>query len=133
MPNLSLNWQFWFFGQNLHKNSTSSQKQKKQTLSLCSAIGISLGTKFQLEVTILIFWTKFAQKGYFWSKIEKMKTTIEFCRFGLVYVPNSSLIWEIRCFRLNLPKKGISSWKQKKWSSPLNSAWSNQFSYEISA
>ena len=28
-------------------------------------VQISSGTKFQLELTILIFWTKFAQKGYF--------------------------------------------------------------------
>ena len=34
-------------------------------------IRISLGTKFQLKVTILIFWTKFAQKGELWSETEK--------------------------------------------------------------
>ena len=28
----------------------------------------SLGTKFQLKLTILILWTKFAQIRYFWSK-----------------------------------------------------------------
>ena len=28
-------------------------------------VQISSGTKFQLELTILIFLTKFAQKGYF--------------------------------------------------------------------
>ena len=32
---------------------------------------LSLDTKFQLKPTIFIFWTKFAQKGYFWSKIER--------------------------------------------------------------
>ena len=31
------------------------------------------GIKFQLNFTILIFWTKFAQKGYFRSKTEKNK------------------------------------------------------------
>ena len=29
-------------------------------------IRISLGTKLQYKLTISIFWTKFAQKGYFW-------------------------------------------------------------------
>ena len=31
-----------------------------------------LDTNFQLKMTVLIFWTKFAQKGYFWSKTEKL-------------------------------------------------------------
>ena len=47
-------------------------------------IPIIVGTKFQLELTILIFWTKFAKKGYFQSKTEKVKTTIEFWIFKLV-------------------------------------------------
>ena len=29
---------------------------------------VFLNTKFQLKLKILIFWTKFAQKGYFWFK-----------------------------------------------------------------
>ena len=32
----------------------------------------------------VFFWTKFAQKGYFWLKTEKVNTTIEFCIFDLV-------------------------------------------------
>ena len=35
-------------------------------------IRISLGNKFQLKLKILAFWIKFAQKGYFWSKTEKV-------------------------------------------------------------
>ena len=31
-----------------------------------------VGTKFQLKLTTLIFWTKFAQKGYFQSKIKQV-------------------------------------------------------------
>ena len=38
-------------------------------------IQISLGTKFQLTLTIIIFLTKFEQKGFFWSKTEKVNTT----------------------------------------------------------
>ena len=34
-------------------------------------IRLGLGTKIQLKLTILIFWTEFAQKGYFQSKTEK--------------------------------------------------------------
>ena len=33
-------------------------------------VRISLGTKFHLKLKILIFWTKFAQNGYFWLKTE---------------------------------------------------------------
>ena len=43
-----------------------------------------LDTKFQLKLTILIFWTKFAKKGYFQSKAEKLNIPIEFCIFELV-------------------------------------------------
>ena len=38
-------------------------------------IQISLGTKFQLKLTILIFLTTFTEKGFFWSKTEKVNTT----------------------------------------------------------
>ena len=43
-----------------------------------------LGTKFQLELTVLIFWIKFDQKWYFQFKTEKVSTAIEFCIFELV-------------------------------------------------
>ena len=77
-------------------------------------IQISLGTKFQLKLTILIFWTKFAQKGYFQSKTEKVNSTTEFCIFKLVLVPNFSLNWQFWFFWPDLPKKGFSGLKQKK-------------------
>ena len=47
-------------------------------------IQVILGTKFQLELKILTFWTKLAQKGYFWSKTEEVNITIELCLFELV-------------------------------------------------
>ena len=42
------------------------------------------GARFWLKLTILTFWTKFAQKGHFWSKTEKVNITIEFFTFELV-------------------------------------------------
>ena len=68
------------------KNCVSGIKQKKWTPPLNSAyIHISLGTKFQLKLTILFFFGGgdqiCSQKGYFQSKTEKVKTTIEFCIF----------------------------------------------------
>ena len=44
----------------------------------------SLGTTFQLKLTILVFSTKFAQKCCFQSKTEKVNTTIQFCILELV-------------------------------------------------
>ena len=46
-------------------------------------VRISVGTKFQLKLIILIFWTKFAQKGYFHSKRKRVNSIIEFCIFEL--------------------------------------------------
>ena len=58
-----------------------------------------------LKLTILIFGPNF-HKSKFRSKTEKINTTIEFCIFELVQVPNFSLIWEIWFFGDKLPKKG---------------------------
>ena len=88
-------------------------------------IWISLGTKFQLKLIILTSWTKFAQKGYFQSKIKKVNNITEFCIFQLLYVSSVILNWQFWHFGSNLPKKGISNWKRKKWTLPLNSGYSN--------
>ena len=66
----------------------------------------------------MISWVKFSQKGCFWSQTEKVNITTEFCVFELVYVPNFSSNWQIWFFGPNLPKKGISGQKRKKWTSP---------------
>ena len=95
-------------------------------------IQISLGAKFQLKLTVLIFWTKFAQKGYFQSKTQKMNITIEFYIFELVLVPTFTLNNQLWILGPNLPKKGISCWKWKNWTSPLHFAYSNYFEYQIS-
>ena len=70
-------------------------------------IRISLSTKFQLKLTILIFWTNFTWKRCFWSKKEKVKIANELWIFELVYVTNLSLKWRFWFFGSNLPKRGI--------------------------
>ena len=51
-----------------------------------------------------------------------MNITIEFCIFKLVLVPNFSLNWQFWFFfYTKFVPKSISSPKQKKWTSPLNS------------
>ena len=74
--------------------SQSKKERVNSTHHWILHIQISLGTKFQLKLTILIFWTIFAQKGYFQSLSEKMNTTIKFCIFKSVYIPNFSLNWQ---------------------------------------
>ena len=69
-----------FFRQTCKKRSKTEKEHHQRILHIQN----SLGTKFQLKLTILIFWTKFAQNGYFRSKTEKVNTTIEFCIFDLV-------------------------------------------------
>ena len=58
IPNFDWNWQFSFFGPNLAKKRLFPAENRKgeQHLSVLH-IQISLGTKFQLKLTILIFWT----------------------------------------------------------------------------
>ena len=90
VSNFSSNWQFWCFGRNLPPKRHFQSKMAKvnTTIEFCIS---KLGTKFQLKLTILIFWTKFFQKGYFWLKSEKVNMTIEFCIFELAWIPNFSL------------------------------------------
>ena len=90
-------------------------------------IQISLGTKFQLKLTILIFLTTFTQKGFFWSKTEKVNTT--YFQRNSAY-PNQfnakfQLKLTILILRIKFAQKGIPSQKLKKLTS-LNSAYSDQ-------
>ena len=107
------------------KKWTSQKQKKSEHHHWILHIPIGLAIKFQLKLIILILWTKFAQKGYFRSKTKKANITIEFCIFQLDLLANLTLNWQFRHFRPNLPKKSISNQKQKKWTSSLNSAYSN--------
>ena len=51
VSSFSLNWQFWFFGPNLHRKSTSGLKQKSEHYHWILHIQIRLVTKFQLKLT----------------------------------------------------------------------------------
>ena len=54
-------------------------------------------------------------KRYFQSKTQNVNIINEFCIFKLVLVPDFSLNWQYWFFWLDLPKKGFSGLKQKKW------------------
>ena len=94
--NTTIEVQFWSFRPNLPKKGflpktflvEYGQSENHHWILLNRII---LCTKFELELTILIFWIKFDQKGYFRSKIEKMNTTLELSIFELIWVTNFSL------------------------------------------
>ena len=99
------------------KKSTSSQKQKSEQHHWILHIRIWLATKFQLKVTILIFWTKFAKKGYFWSKTRKANSIFFHWIFfiGIRLATKISLKLTILIFWTKFStQKGISDGKWEK-------------------
>ena len=114
-----------------------------------------IATKFHLKMTLLNFWIKLTQKGYFRTK--KMEITIEFYIFKLIQILNFSfnkqfgflkqiskkiytsgqkhkkMNMRLQFFEPNFPKRlPIFSLKQIKQTPPLNFAYSNQSLYQIS-
>ena len=63
MPSFSSNWQIWFFGPNLHKIKFPVKDRKSEHHHGILHIWISPGTKLQLKLIILSFWTRFTQKS----------------------------------------------------------------------
>ena len=124
VPNFCLNWHFWFFEPNLPKEYLV-KIGKRWTTYESDIFQIS---RYQTSAWRIIF----ASKWYFQSKTEKVNSTTKFCVFKLVLLPNFSLNWQFCISGPNLPKKDISSLHQKKWTPPINSACSNQFTYQIS-
>ena len=122
--NFSLNWQFRLFWPKLPKQGAFSLKEIKWISPLNSAynnflhqiypkrlfpvkngeseqqqhwiqhIQISVSIKFQLKLASLIFWTKFSQKEYFQSKMEKESITMEFWIFELVLMTSYCILFE---------------------------------------
>ena len=112
IPKPSLNGQFWLFGPNVWTKLNISvipiKNRKIEHHHWILYIRISLGTKFPNELTILIFWTKFLQKGYSHSTTKKVNITLQLWLFGP-----------------NLPKTGACGGNRKQWTSQLNSGYSN--------
>ena len=69
---------------------------------------IIVGSKFQLQQTILIFGTNFKKKKkeHVRLKREKVKITIDFFIFEVVLVPIFNLNWQFWFFGPSLSKKG---------------------------
>ena len=69
------------------------------------SIWISLSTKFYLKQTVLIFWTKFAQKGYFWSETGPMNIINQFSIFELAWATSFISNTQFWVFEPNCPKR----------------------------
>ena len=93
VQNFSSNWQFWFFGPNLPKKVFPVENRKSEHHHGILHIWISLGTKFQLKLIILSFWTKFTQKRYFQLKTEQAVQGLQAFAFCVVNV-NSTVVFK---------------------------------------
>ena len=125
-PNFSLNWQFWIFGTNEPKMDTSDLKQKKnENHWRILNIQISVCSKFQLQQIILIFWNKFPKKRILPVKNEH--------HHWILHTQISLRTKLNQMFITNLPKKGISGWKQKRWTAPWTFTFSNWSKHQVSA
>ena len=101
-------------------------KMKKVNITIkFYAFELSMTVKFYFKGTILNFKIKFAQKEHFRLKTEKVNTTIEFCILELMWAQHFTLNKRLWNLRANLPRKSIFGRKRKKWTSPLNSTYSN--------
>ena len=67
-----------FFVQSLKENVILVQSRANEHYLCIQHNWVNRDTKFHLSHTNLVFWTKFYQKRYFWSKTEKVNITIEF-------------------------------------------------------
>ena len=88
------------------KGHFQSKKQKSEHNHWILYIGICLGTKFQLKLTVLTFLTEVTQEKYFLLKMQKVNTSFEFCIFKLVCVPNFILNKQFWILGSYLPKMG---------------------------
>ena len=143
------------FGTKFAQKRYFRSKTKKSDYHRCILhIWISLGTKFQLKLAILIFWTKFAQKNVSSWKQKKWASPLhsaysKYCEhqfslhtminFGTkfaqqeyfrskmkkVNITSNSTYSQFWILGLNLPENGILGQKRKKWTSPLYFAYLN--------
>ena len=90
--NFSSSWQVWFFGTNLPKKVHPANNKKSELHLEILHIWISLGTKFQLKLIILSFWTKFTQKRYFQLKTEQAVLGLQSLAFCVVSVNSAAVL-----------------------------------------
>ena len=101
------------------------QNRKSEHHHWIPLIQISLGTKFQLKLTILIFWPDLSKKGFSGLKQKKWIPHIFYIilHIQISQVRNFSWNWQFSFFGSNL-HKDVFGQKLKKLTS-LNFAYSN--------
>ena len=92
-------------------------KNRKSEHHWIPLIQISLGTKFQLRLTILIFWPDLPKKGFSGLKQKKWTPHIFYIilHIQISLVRNFSSNWQFWFFGPNLPKKVFpgKNWKSE--------------------
>ena len=96
-------------------------------------VPISAGTKFQLKLIIFYLLDRIWTKRIFPFKNKKRDQHHLILHIRISLGTKFQLQLIILTFGPNLPKKHSSDQKQKKWTSPLNSAYSNLCRHQISA
>ena len=84
VSNFFSNKQFWILDQIYPEKVLKIKTKKSEQPLWILNIVISLSANYQVKPIVLIFWTKFAQKGYSQSKTDEMNTTTELWIFELV-------------------------------------------------
>ena len=110
------------FGPNLLEKGIYGWKWTKWILPLNSAYSNwPYVPNFSLSWQ-LIFWNKFARKGYFGLKTEKVNTATKLCIFELVYKPNFTLnnfeFWGQICPKRAFPVENGKS-EHHHWNLPF--------------
>ena len=136
VENFSSNWQFFFFGSNLHKKTFPVKTWKsfnRKNHHWIQHIQISLLVpNFCFNWQFWFFWPDLSKKGFSGLKQKKWTPHI----FYIIVHIQISLVRNFTSdnfdFWTKFAQKGISSRKQKKWASPWNSAYWNKSRYKIS-
>ena len=92
-------------------------------------IQTSLRIKFQLQLTVLNFWTKLTKNMCFWSKNEK-KNHHPIFHIQISLSSKFQLQQTILIFWKKCSKTGYFWLNLKKWRSPLNFSYSNYSKYQ---
>ena len=108
---------FGFLEQICPKRVFLLKNQKNEHHHWILHVRISVGAKFQLKVTILMFWTEFAHKGYFHSKTKKNEHHHWILHVRISLGTKFQLKMTILIFWTKFAQKGYFHWKTKKMNS----------------
>ena len=122
-------FEFWVLEKiSSNKKTSTSKTEKNEHHHRILHIQISLGTNFQLKITIF----SISKKSI--SSLKQVKWTPPLNSVYSNWSLNQTLFWINHLnFWTKYAQKGFFGLKQKRWAPPLTSAYSNQSWYQISA